>query len=104
MKFLADEGVDKSLVTLLRQSEWDVFYVAESASSLEDELVLELANSESRILITRDKDFGELVYRLQKYIQGSFWLEWRNCLRFHGRKRCLNSSMKIWINWKGILL
>jgi len=47
MKFLADEGVDKSLVTLLRQNDWDVFYVAESASSLEDELVLELANSES---------------------------------------------------------
>ena len=70
MKFLADEGVDKSLVTLLRQSEWDVFYVAESASSLEDELVLELANSESRILITRDKDFGELVYRLQKVHSG----------------------------------
>lgn len=70
MRFLADEGVDKSLVTLLRQSDYDVLYVAESASSIEDELVLELANAENRILITRDKDFGELVYRLQKIHSG----------------------------------
>jgi predicted nuclease of predicted toxin-antitoxin system len=61
MRFIADEGVDRSLVILLRQNDWDVFYVAESASSLEDEFVLELANSEKRILITRDKDFGEFV-------------------------------------------
>ena len=70
MRFIADEGVDRSLVILLRQNDWDVFYVAESASSLEDEFVLELANSEKRILITRDKDFGELVYRLQKVHSG----------------------------------
>lgn len=70
MKFLADEGVDKTLVIMLRQHDWDVFYVAESASSIADEMVLTLSNDENRILITRDKDFGELVYRLQKIHSG----------------------------------
>jgi predicted nuclease of predicted toxin-antitoxin system len=31
---------------------------------------LELANKENRILLTRDKDFGELVYRLQQVHAG----------------------------------
>lgn len=70
MIFLADEGVDKSLVELLRARDYDVFYVAESASSISDEDVLALANRDSRILITRDKDFGELVYRLKKIHSG----------------------------------
>ncbi|WP_373548673.1 DUF5615 family PIN-like protein [Haliscomenobacter sp.] len=70
MIFLADEGVDKSLVELLRAASYDVFYVAESASSISDEEVLALANSDGRILITRDKDFGELVYRLKRIHSG----------------------------------
>lgn len=70
MIFLADEGVDKSLVELLRAAGYDVFYVAESASSISDEEVLALANGNGRILITRDKDFGELVYRLKMIHSG----------------------------------
>ncbi len=63
MKFIADEGIDKSLVLLLRNAGHDVFYFAESEQSTIDPIVLSIANQEKRILITRDKDFGELVYR-----------------------------------------
>lgn len=70
MNFIADEGVDKTLVFLLREAGNDVFYFAETEHSTDDETILEFANSENRILLTRDKDFGELVYRLQKVHTG----------------------------------
>ena len=64
MKFL--EGVDCSIVEGLRKTGAGVWYVVEQAPSTDDEVILERARTENRILITRDKDFGELVYRLHK--------------------------------------
>jgi predicted nuclease of predicted toxin-antitoxin system len=66
MKLLADEGVDKPLVDLLRFSGFDTHYILETHPGCDDEQVLQIANDESRVLITQDKDFGELVYRLNK--------------------------------------
>jgi predicted nuclease of predicted toxin-antitoxin system len=70
MKFLADEGVDKPIVDQLRNSGFDVHYILETHRGSDDEKVLSLANEEDRILLTQDKDFGELVYRLQRVHQG----------------------------------
>jgi predicted nuclease of predicted toxin-antitoxin system len=58
MKFLADEGVDRSVVAGLRQLNFDVYFVVEEVRSLDDSTLLEMAVEENRILITRDKDFG----------------------------------------------
>ena len=66
MKFLADEGVDKPIVDLLRYSGFDIHYILETNQGAEDDEVLKIANEEGRILLTQDKDFGELVYRLRK--------------------------------------
>ena len=63
MNLLADEGVDRPVVERLRQDGHDVLYVAESSPSVSDEEVLEQANSRSAVLLTADKDFGELVFR-----------------------------------------
>lgn len=65
MNFVADEGVDGTLVKLLREAGHDVFYFAETERSTEDAVILEMANTENRILISRDKDFGELVWRMK---------------------------------------
>jgi predicted nuclease of predicted toxin-antitoxin system len=70
MKFLADEGVDKPIVDQLRNSGFDVHYVLETHQGCDDENVLLLANDEDRILLTQDKDFGELVYRMKRVHQG----------------------------------
>ena len=70
MKFLADEGVDAPIVFHLRRRDYDVKYIAEFAGGLPDENVLEIANGENRILITSDKDFGELVYRMKQIHSG----------------------------------
>jgi len=66
MKLLVDEGVDKPIVDQLRLSGFDVHYILETYRGIEDEMVLQIANDEGRILVTQDKDFGEMVFRLQK--------------------------------------
>ena len=66
MKFLADEGVDKPIVTSLRNAGFDVDYILESNQGADDNLILHIANSQERILIAQDKDFGELVFRLKQ--------------------------------------
>ena len=63
MKFLADESVDRQIVERLRQDGHEVLYVAETSPSISDDAVLEQANALQAVLITADKDFGELVYR-----------------------------------------
>lgn len=63
MKLLADEGVDRQIVALIRDEGHDVAYVLEMEPGISDEAVLDLANREARILLTADKDFGELVFR-----------------------------------------
>jgi predicted nuclease of predicted toxin-antitoxin system len=64
VKFLADECCDALLVAGLRQAGHDVLFVMESARGADDATVLQQAASDQRILLTEDKDFGELVVRL----------------------------------------
>ena len=62
MKFLADENVEKPIVDMLRDYGHDVLYISEFMKRSIDEQLFEQANLEFRILLTNDKDFGELVY------------------------------------------
>lgn len=61
-RFLADENVPLPIVEAIRSAGFDVMSVCDTARSIDDEDVLALAVNESRILITFDKDFGELVF------------------------------------------
>jgi len=63
MKLLADESVDGPVVERLRQEGHEVIYVAEFSPSIADEEVLQQANAHAALLVTADKDFGELVFR-----------------------------------------
>lgn len=60
---LADENVDRAIVDRLRIDGFDVVWIAETAPAAEDEHVLALATADARVLVTSDKDFGELVFR-----------------------------------------
>lgn len=64
MNLLVDECCDALLVAGLRADGHDVLFVQEFAPGSEDEVVLRRAAGEDRILLTEDKDFGELVVRL----------------------------------------
>ena len=63
--FLADESVDFGLVTLLRASGFSVNSISEEHSGIPDTEVLKIAVGSNLILITEDKDLGELSYRLR---------------------------------------
>ena len=63
MRFLADESLDFQIVSRLRQDGCDVLYVAEMAPGISDSEVLGLANSNAALLLTADRDFGELIFR-----------------------------------------
>ena len=63
MNLFADEGVDRRVVRRLRQDGHDVLYVAELEPGIDDHAVFARANRVKAILITADKDFGEIVFR-----------------------------------------
>ncbi|HSA48451.1 MAG TPA: DUF5615 family PIN-like protein [Candidatus Competibacteraceae bacterium] len=66
MKFVADESVDFPIVERLRQDGHSVWAVVEMDSGISDDLVLDHANRQNAVLLTADKDFGELVFRLKR--------------------------------------
>jgi predicted nuclease of predicted toxin-antitoxin system len=70
MKLLADECCDAALVAALQSDGHDVLYAVESLRGATDDEVLGRADNEGRILLTEDKDFGDLVYRLKRSAYG----------------------------------
>lgn len=64
MRFLLDESADYPLAAHLLSRGHDVTAIAHDyPSALADREVLEIAHQERRILITNDRDFGELIFR-----------------------------------------
>ena len=61
MNLIADENVDAAIVERLRAEGHDVVWVADLAPGVTDQAVLREANAKGAILVTADKDFGELV-------------------------------------------
>jgi predicted nuclease of predicted toxin-antitoxin system len=70
MNFLADESVDRQIVDRLRRDGHFVLYAVEMEPGISDDAVLNLANKESAVLLTSDKDFGEMVFRQGQSNQG----------------------------------
>ena len=70
MNFLADEGVDRQIVSRLREAGHFVNYVAELEPGMSDDILLSQANQDNAVLLTADKDFGELVFRLRRHSYG----------------------------------
>lgn len=62
MRFLVDESCDFAVVRALRGASHDVVAVVEVARGAKDAAVLTLSRGEGRILLTEDKDFGQLVF------------------------------------------
>lgn len=69
-RLLADENIAAWLVRELRSGGFDALYIAEYTGGITDDEVLELARRDGRILLTEDKDFGDLVFRLKRRVAG----------------------------------
>lgn len=87
MNFVADESVDRQIVERLREDGHSVIYVAEMDPGIPDEDVIRLANQQSTILITADKDFGELVFRQALATHGVVLIRLAG-LSKHSRRKC----------------
>jgi predicted nuclease of predicted toxin-antitoxin system len=70
MTFFADEGLDAPLVELLRQEGFSIMYALELMPGATDEQILMEANASQSMIITKDKDFGELVFRNKQHTNG----------------------------------
>lgn len=64
MRLLADENIPFETVRALRAAGHDVFSAAESAPGSAGELLLGRANTDARLLVTFDRDFGDLAVRV----------------------------------------
>lgn len=63
MRFLVDECTSPGMAKWLREQGYDVFSIFDEVPGSPDDLVLDKAFKDSRILITNDRDFGEMIFR-----------------------------------------
>jgi predicted nuclease of predicted toxin-antitoxin system len=63
MRLIVDENMPGSVVRGLRDRGHDVLSVKESLRGQDDEGILARAQAEGRLVVTQDKDFGELAFR-----------------------------------------
>lgn len=62
MRWLADENIPRSTIAYLRDRGEDVVAVAELSPNVTDEAVIRLAREANRILLSFDRDHGELIF------------------------------------------
>jgi len=62
LRILADESVEGEIVARLRSEGHDVAYIPEISAGIRDDEVLARASAEDRVLLTEDRDFGDLAF------------------------------------------
>jgi len=62
MKILADENVEAPIVRRLRSDGHEITYIVETHPGVEDTEILQIAVSLQVILLSDDKDFGDLIF------------------------------------------
>src|SRR5437899_2514645 len=63
MKVVADENIDQDVIVSLQVAGFEVISVAQVARGATDDTVLARSVAEAGVLVTADKDFGDLVFR-----------------------------------------
>ncbi len=63
MKLLANENIPLPSVRALRRGGHDVESISERSPGISDEEVVRIARAEARLIVTFDRDYGELVFR-----------------------------------------
>jgi predicted nuclease of predicted toxin-antitoxin system len=63
MRIIANENIMATVIRELRNRGHDVHWVKESMPMAADDVILAAAQSEQRVVLTHDKDFGELAFR-----------------------------------------
>jgi len=63
MRLLANENFPLAAVEALRAAGYEVAWIREDSPGMSDDKILMRAQEEARIVVTFDKDFGELAFR-----------------------------------------
>jgi predicted nuclease of predicted toxin-antitoxin system len=79
----------------LRASGHDVISMSDVAPRATDAEVMSRANSEIRLLLTEDKDFGDLVFRQARPVPAIVLLQIDSTRRSHKGARLLTGSATI---------
>lgn len=74
---LADENFPLASVRFLKNKGYDIKAIGGELSSIKDESVIHIAIKENRVIITHDRDFGELVYKLGYKPKGVIYFRWK---------------------------
>ncbi len=75
MRFLADENVSRRVVESLVRDGHEVIEINRTNCGADDPTVLGVANSSDQVLITEDRDFGELVVRQRLPVRAVLLIE-----------------------------
>ena len=70
MKFLVDANLGRKFANLLKHAGYDVIFAKDMMPLFRDEEILAKAEKEKRTVITNDKDFGELIFRMGRSASG----------------------------------
>ena len=63
MKFIVEESTGYSVANFLEEEDHNTVFVGNEMLGAEDEDIMEKASDENRVIVTNDKDFGELAVR-----------------------------------------
>ena len=74
MRFLVDECTGPKVAEWLRIQGYEVFSVFDDGRGISDDEEFAKASAESWILVTNDKDFGEIVFRENRQHHGIIFL------------------------------
>lgn len=64
--FLANENIQQEVVDAVRQAGHDLKWIKKIQPGIDDDSVLQISMAENRVLLTFDKDFGEMAFRQGK--------------------------------------
>ena len=70
MNFVADENIDTEIIDHLRDAGYEICSISEEFPGVSDEDVIKITNKHNAVLLTADKNFGELVFRKGEVIKG----------------------------------
>ncbi len=96
LKFLADVNIEKTIIEEIKALGYDIICVTNINPGMPDTEVCKLANKENRILITNDKDFGEIVFRQKSISSGIILIR----LKRHSIKEKIKLVKKLLIFYK----
>jgi predicted nuclease of predicted toxin-antitoxin system len=78
MKFLVDENIGLKVVGFLNQQGHTTEHISDIQIGIEDYQILSLSVLKNSIVITFDRDFGELVFKAGKQYHGVIYLRLEN--------------------------